>query len=53
MSLESERAVLDELAKAHSAFKRKYHLFKCDKLEAKKVIDLSFEPLRKLLQKLV
>ena len=53
MSLESERAVLEKLTKARSAVKRKYHLLRRDRLEAKKVIDESFEPLREPLQKLV
>ena len=53
MSLESECAVLEKLTKARSAVKRKYHLLRRDRLEAKKVIDESFKPLREPLQKLV
>ena len=53
MSLESERKVLEKLEKARSAVKRKYHLFRRDKLESQKKLGESFEPLSEPLQKLV
>ena len=53
MSLESECTVLEKLAKSRSAVKRKYHFLRRDRLEAKKNIMESFEPLRKPVQKLV
>ena len=53
MSLESERKVLEKLAKARSAVQCKYHLYQRNQFESRKAIDESFEPISKPLQKLV
>ena len=53
MSLESEREVLEKLAKARSAVQRKYHLYQRNQFESRKAIGKSFDPLSEPLQKLV
>ena len=53
MSLESEREVLEKLAKVRSAVQRKYHLYQRNQFESRKAIGESFEPISEPLQKLV
>ena len=53
MSLESEREVLEKLAKARSAVQRKYHLYQRNQFKSRKAIGESFEPISEPLQKLV